>query len=248
MDEFQSHTNIRWRGHVGTVEYGGGDTSMVVLFFNKAVHNPLKSKEAGCPQYDDVTFVRIHPPGERLNIVERKVQDSDKRRWPVQWHQFIDQREQIPEGTPVDLLYPEYPSVAAMLRASGVHTVQQLSELSANAIETIGMGAQRYVNEAKAYLDKAEKGVGAAQLRQMEEAHEREVASLRKEIDMLKEQVNLVANNNQQITQDQILNMVAQAMGRPVHLPNKAFDPQLAQINAQKDERANPRVRRKMKS
>lgn len=248
MDEFASHSNIRWTGHVGVVEYGGGDRTMVVLFYNKPVHNPLKSQEAGSPWYDDVTYVRIHPPGERLNIVDRKANDSDKRRWPTQWAQFQQQKEQIPEGTPVDLLYPEHPSIAAMLRASGVHTIQQLSDLSANAIESVGMGAQRYVNDAKSYLEKAEKGQVLSQMRAMEEAHTRKVNSLEKEIAMLKEEVARSSNNNA-ISQDQILNLVAQAMGRPQHLPNKPFDPQTAMINAnnQEDRAPGPRVRRRLK-
>ena len=249
MDEFARHSNIRWNGNVGIVEYGGGDQSMVVLFYNKAVHNPLKSQEAGCPQYDDVTMVRIHPPGERLNIVDRKVNESDKRRWPVQWHQYQDQKEQIPEGTPVDLLHPETPSVAAMLRASGVHTIQQLAELSANAIETIGMGAQRYVNEAKVYLEKAEKGAAIGQMRAMEERHEREVNHLKKQIVALEAKMEATATNAQQFTQEQILAAVQQAMGRPQILPGRNVDAQTAMINAnnQADRAQPPRTRRRLK-
>src|SRR5574337_1408474 len=106
MDEFASHTGIRWNGNVGTVEYGGGDSKMVVLFYNKARHNPAKSQEAGRPVYDEAVFVKIHPPGERLNIVDRPATVQDQRRFPVQWAQFKENREQIPEGTPIDLLYP----------------------------------------------------------------------------------------------------------------------------------------------
>src|SRR5271166_3912757 len=165
-DDFASPSNIRWSGHVGTVEYGGGDRSMVVMFFKKAFHNPAASKAAGRPVYEDKTYVRVHPPGERLNIVERPARDDDAARWPAQWAQFSKNQEQIPDGTPIDLLYPETPAIAMAMRAAGLHTIEQCADLSAHAIESVGMGAQRYVNDAKKFIEMANKGVGASQFRQ----------------------------------------------------------------------------------
>ena len=69
MDDFQGHTGIKWQGDVGVVQYGGGDSKQVVMFYLKPVRNPAKSAEMGRPYFDDKVFVRIHPPGERLNIV-----------------------------------------------------------------------------------------------------------------------------------------------------------------------------------
>lgn len=155
MDEgFASHTGINWQGNVGVVEYGN-DRNMIAMFYVKSVLVPAKSNEHGRPYHEDQVFVRIHPPGERLNIVDRPVKDSDKRRWPIQWAQFQQNQEQHPEGTPVDLLYPAHPSVAATLRANGVFTIEQCAELSGPAIDSIGMGAQRYSNDAKKYLELA---------------------------------------------------------------------------------------------
>src|SRR5271166_1464648 len=133
--QFQTPTNITWRGDVGTVEYGGGDKSLVVFFYNKAVPQPGKSKAAGRPMYENVTFVRMAPPGEKLNIVDRPARGEDARRFPLQWAQFEKNAEQIPDGTPIDLLYPENPAISATLRASGVHTVEQCAEMSAHAID-----------------------------------------------------------------------------------------------------------------
>jgi hypothetical protein len=238
MDEFSAPTGIRMNGHVGIVEYGGGDRGMVCMFYNKALHNPAKSTAGGKPHYDDITFVRIHPPGERLNIVDRKATDADKRRFPVQWAQYQQQKEQIPEGTPIDLLYPEHPSIAATMRAHGVHTVEQCAELSANALETIGMGAQRYCNDAKRYIELAERGVKASQLRNELETRDREIAILKRTVEDLKTQINNQEGQHGALTQEQVLQAVASLMARPQHLPGKAFDPQTAQINA-----VNPETR-----
>src|SRR4051812_3356447 len=121
MDDFQAHQSIRWNGDVGVVQYGGGDPSMVVMFFMKPISNSAKSAEMGRPYFDDKVFVRIHPPGERLNIVEREANETDINRFPRQWAQFKENMPQVCEGTPIDLLFAAKPSIAAALKASGVH-------------------------------------------------------------------------------------------------------------------------------
>lgn len=260
MDDFASHSNIAWNGHVGMVEYGGGDKAMVALFYNRAVHNPAKSTDAGSPIFEDQIYVRIHPPGERLNIIDRPAQQSDKRRWPMQWAQFQDNKQQIPEGTPIDLLYPSQPSIAAMLRANGVHTVEVCAELSAGAIENIGMGAQRYVNDAQKYVQVASKGVKASQL--MSELTERDskIRSLEQTVTKLMTEVNQLREQNSQVVGlDQIQQLIASQQMRPVYPQpakiNQTFDSQTAQINAThgtrdvaKAARSNGRQRARIKS
>ena len=51
VDEFSGHTGIKWNGNVGTVEYGGGDRSMVAMFYNRPMHNPARSQTEGRPFY-----------------------------------------------------------------------------------------------------------------------------------------------------------------------------------------------------
>src|SRR4051812_23395394 len=111
MDDFAPARDISWQGDIGVVNYG--NQNMVVMFYNKPLLNPAKSSAAGRPFFEDKVFIRIHPPGERLNIVDREATEVEKRRYPMQWRQFVDQREQIPEGTPIDMLYPEKPSIGA---------------------------------------------------------------------------------------------------------------------------------------
>lgn len=233
MDEFAPARNINWNGHVGTVDYGNNQ-NMVVMFYNKAEPNPAKSNAAGRPIFEDKVFVRIHPPGERLNIVDREADESHKRRYPIQWRQFQEQKQQIPEGTPIDLLYPDHPSVGATLRAHGVYTIEQCADLSANAIETIGMGAQTYVNTAKNYLSASNKGVKAVEFRKTIDDLQQQNKLLERQVEQLKGQLDQVLQ--QRLTgQDavaQIQSMLAGQMQRPQYMPNVGFDPAVAQINA----------------
>src|SRR5258708_25769374 len=106
MDESGlSNTGImQWQGDWGGIVKMEKDNN-VAMFYNKAVNNPAKSAEQGRPVYENRVFVRIAPPGERLNIVDRPLQENDKHRYPIQWAQFQQNREQLPEGTPIDLLY-----------------------------------------------------------------------------------------------------------------------------------------------
>ena len=239
MDDFQAHTKINWHGDVGTVQYGGGDAGQVVMFYLRPVHNPAKSSEAGTPQYEDKIFVRIHPPGERLNIVEREVRDSDKKRWPQQWAQFKDNQPQAQTGTPIDMLFPAEPSVSAALKAGGVFTIEQCANMSASAIDSF-MGGQKWANEAKRWLDVANKGVKASQLKAALDEKDREIHTLKNTVDMLKNQLDeLASRTTQSVTLEDVQRMIANqgAPGnRAVYPPggvgkNKAFDAQVHQIN-----------------
>ena len=242
MDELSGHSGIKRMGDWGgVVQYGGGDPSMVVMFFLKPIHNPTRSNEQGSPQYDDKVFVRIHPPGERLNIIEREATDQDKKRFPMQWVQYKENAPQVSNGTPIDMLFPASPATAAALKASGVHTVEQCAELSAHAIETIGMGAQQWVNTAQRYMEVANKGVKASQLRADLDARDREIHSLKNKVDLLTTELNHMREmQGQNVTMADVQQMLAQngGAGRRPLMPaggqqlGKPFDAQTAQINA----------------
>lgn len=238
MDEFQLHNSIQRMGDWGgVVQYGGGDSSMVVMFYMRPVRHPAKSIEEGRPFFENKIFVKIHPPGERLNIIDREVVDTDKRRFPMQWAQFKENLPQVSDGTPIEMLFAANPATAAALQASGVHTVEQCAKLSAHAIETIGMGAQQWVNEAQRYLEVANKGVKASQLKAIVEDKDREINSLKHRLDLvMAELISLRENQNNSVTMADVQQLMAQNGGqgkRAVFAPGKMpanFDIQSAQI------------------
>jgi hypothetical protein len=143
----------------GMANSGADDTQLMVGFYKKSILNRAKSAVQGVPVHESRDFVKIQHPGESLNVVDREVNDSDKARWPNKWAQYLQGVNQIPDGIPINLLFPTKPEVETTLRGYNIHTVEQLAHLSAHGISTIGMGAQDWVNAAKKYLDRAEKGV-----------------------------------------------------------------------------------------
>ena len=239
MDEtpFAPHNSIQRMGEWGgIVQYGGGDSSMVVMFYVHPIHNKAKSTQEGRPVFEDKIYVRIAPPGERLNIVEREATNADKQRWPNQWHLFQQNMPQVTDGTPVAMLFPAQPSIAAALQASGVHTVEQLSELSANAIENIGMGCQSWVNEATKYLKMANRGVKYNEMKAIIDERDRENNSLKHKIQLLEDEIaRLNEHAEKAVTMDQVQQLLANQGGggrRGVYTPKSNFDPQADQIAA----------------
>lgn len=174
----------------GMVNLGPTDDQQVVIFRWESIRNDLKSREVGRPIHDRQMYVMIHPPGERLNIIDRPVQDSDKHRWPRQWNAFVSNRAHVPEGTPIVMLFPVNPEVADMLRGLGIHTVELLAKLTPHAIDTVGMGAMEWVNKARKYLDQAKNGVDYHQIEKMRVEHEHEVGALKNQIADLVSRMN----------------------------------------------------------
>lgn len=239
MSDFQTHTDINWHGDIGIVQYGGGAQRQIAQFYHRPVQNPAKSRESGRPIFEDRIFIRVAPPGERLNVVDRPATRQDQQIWAREWALFSQNKEQVPEGTPVNQLFADKPAVVATLQASNVVTVEQLAELSANAIENVGMGAQAWVNKAKQYLEMANKSVGIVKHQHDLEERDREIKVLKQQIEMLKQEVDSLqaSKTANGLTVDDIQRMISAAQIRPempaankVHGAN--FDIATAQINA----------------
>lgn len=215
---------------VGTVNFQDKNTH--AIFFMKDLPNPAKSQQMGRPISDNVPFVRIGNPGERLNIVVRPATSDDRRRFALQWAQFQQNVEQRPSGTPVSLLFPNNPAVIGLLEGSNVWTVEQLAELSANGIENVGMGCQSYVNQAQSYLKMAEKGIKHAEFQSQIRERDQKIDQLTQNVQELNATVTkLLRQINQRGAQAAQTQQVWD-MERPVHMPQVAFDPQEAQIAA----------------
>lgn len=189
----QRPTGIDWHagGGTGTVRFGE-DKNLLVMFYNRSMPVASASLDKGRRIHKDVIFIKIQQPGEMLNIIDRPANDEDKHRFRTQWANFVHDRTQVPEGSPIDLLFPNHPAVADNLRAFGIFTIEQCAELSAHAMDTIGRGSQEYVNRAKKYLDAADKGVAFHKLqkenddlRQAMRIQENQIKQLKDQFDSL---------------------------------------------------------------
>jgi hypothetical protein len=214
-------------------------SNRVVAFYTGRKQNGVKSQENGAPFYEDCVMFKSFMPGEqRYEMVERPATEQDKRSWPMQWQAFTQNREHVPEGFPIENLFPEKPSIAANLKGIGVYTIEQCAEMNATAMDSI-MGGQSFVNEAKRYLEVAAKGVSVHKFRKELEDRDSKIRVLTTQVEQLVAQVNKLQTNEQAIDPAVVQQVLAQLQGgpnRPVmpaaNLRGQRFDAQTAQINA----------------
>lgn len=167
----------------GMAASGPTDDKLIVGFYKKSVSNAARSREMGIPFHESKDFVKIQHPGETLNIVDRPVLDDDKRRWPRQWDNYQRGVNQVPDGVPLSLLFPAAPHIVTMMRGYNIHTVEQLSNLSAEAISTVGMGAQDWVNAAQRYMERANKGVDHHKFETALAKKDQQIAALTRQVE-----------------------------------------------------------------
>ena len=101
----------------------------------RPVHNEIKSATAGIPIYRGRGFhqnPRAPVVRGNLQVVEKPVDQTHKRRWPAQWAAYAQGKDQVADGTPLGLLFPRHPSAIAMLQGLGIMTVQHLANASAD--------------------------------------------------------------------------------------------------------------------
>jgi hypothetical protein len=176
-------------GYRDAINFQGTTDGLVVNFYWKSVLNHPASREQGMRIYEDKTYVKMFRPGEMQNIIDRPIEPADKHLFKTQWDQFQLQKSQVPEGTPIDLLFPNHPAVADTLRGMGVHTVQQAAGLSAHAIDSLGMGGQEYVNKAQAYIKAAGSGKETLKMQEELKAEKAKTKSLERSVAELTQQV-----------------------------------------------------------
>lgn len=178
----------------GMAASGPGDDKLIVGFYPRSIVNVAKSKASGRRICETKDYVKIQHPGETLNILDQPVTDDHKRRWPRQWAQYQQGRQQVPDGIPISLLFPEQPSITDMLAGNAVHTVEQLAALSGHAIGAIGMGCQDWVNKATKYLEQANKGVDFHRFEKAIKEKDGQIAVLTRQVNELGQQLAKLAN------------------------------------------------------
>lgn len=209
ITEFKSSTGMDIdaikRSGYGEVRYGPPESDMMVVFYPKSVLNQNKSQSKGKPVFESRDFVKIQHPGETLNIIDREATEIDKRKYRNQWAAYLEGKEQIPEGIPLNLLFPHQPQIVDMLRQYKIVIVEQLAKLTAHGIETIGLGALDWVQKAQNYLKQAEKGVDFHKFEKAMHEKDSQIATLTRQLNEM---------------QAMIAQITSAKEGKPVSVPD----------------------------
>lgn len=162
---------------------------VVPFFYTKAVEDPVATKEAGRPIYNDMEFVEYRFAGNRyLNLhfpaheMHERVNGEDithAMRWPDQYAQF--KRDGVNEisGTPLEELTFLTNAERSELKALKIYTAEALSQIDGPTIKSLGGKGYRYKEQAEAYINQGAGAAGVAKL-------VGEMEAMRAEIERLK--------------------------------------------------------------
>lgn len=118
---------------------------------------PFKSKEETEKQgklveiFENVLFIRINIRGSDLREVHRPATDADKRRFPYAWQEFQRGENARARGIPLQKLGIDAPLIRGFA-AKNVFTIEDLSVVSDNNLQNLGIGAREMRARAQEYL------------------------------------------------------------------------------------------------
>lgn len=121
---------------------------------------------AGRPIYDDVVFIEIVTPGDKLNTPKRPMRAHDRKRFAVEYARWEAQgRGDGPlTGTPLK----EWPLISRSqveeLAYFKVRTVEELASTSDGNMQTLGAHYSVLRDRAREYLEKAKQGTSRAHM------------------------------------------------------------------------------------
>lgn len=144
-------------------------------------NNPVIFYDRTVPYVGDITYFRSSPPGENLNVVDRPATEDDKRKFPNEYNAYLANRPQKPNGTPLEVIGLP-PQHIKQLEAHHVFTVEQLSELSEPAEQTL----LSFINTVSDYKRRAINYRNYAKFQKLADEKDQKIAELRQEIDQLK--------------------------------------------------------------
>lgn len=133
-------------------------------FYLKSVHFENESEKEGRPVFRDVEYVRITIPGNRKSIVERKVREEDKRRWPREYLAWKQSGTMSSDGMPLEKWTLVSPAEVDTLKHFRIRTVEELSQLSDSQTQEVGMGTLRLRQLAQEWLAQSRGNAGVSQL------------------------------------------------------------------------------------
>lgn len=124
-------------------------------FHVEARHNAHKSAAEGRAIYDDVEYVEITVAGDTRTVVDERVKDEHKARWPQAYAAFKEGRELAVDGTPLEAWPLLMPSQVAEFKALNIRTVDALAALDDGNLNRLGTGGRMIRDRAKAFLESA---------------------------------------------------------------------------------------------
>ena len=159
----------------------------IAKFYTHTVQDVGLSNSRGRWVGRDVEMVRVIIPGDKHNIVERRIKPSDKIQYAKEYEAFRKMEDHVPDGT----LLQTWPMLSRAqvedMRYMNIFTVEQIAGLPDDKLSALGLGGRMWRNHAKAFLEASRTGAVPAQ---MVAENER----LRSSVEMLTKQLQDLSN------------------------------------------------------
>jgi hypothetical protein len=140
------------------------DERLAVRFYQRPEVNEFKSAAEGRPISEMKDCVRIEVPGDMTSIIDTYVNDDHKKRFPLQWAQYMNEKREGNENMEAQgTLLRDWPLLNAAqaneLKHFKFYTVEQVASASDQQIQALGMMVGMHPfsfrDKAKAYLAQA---------------------------------------------------------------------------------------------
>lgn len=173
------------------------DSHLAVRFYQREVDNAFQTALQGRPIKKMADFVRIEIPGDRNTIIDTFVNESHKKRFPMQWAQY--QNEKADGGNDVQgTLLKDWPllsaAIAAELKHFNFYTVEQIAGASDMQLNNLGMAAgmspSSLKEKAKAFLANAKDSALVQQQADELRKRDQEIEAMKQQMQELLGQMN----------------------------------------------------------
>ena len=170
------------------------DARLAVQFYERPVQNEYQTAAQQRPIFENVVFVKIITPGDKLNIIDTIARQDHKDRFPRQWAAFQQRKDATSQfvGTPIS----EWPRVSAAqaeeLKALKFYTVESVANASDAQLQGIGMiagtSAFTFRDEAKRFLMVADAAAKLSEADRAKKEADEKLAAANEEILRQREQ------------------------------------------------------------
>jgi hypothetical protein len=111
-----------------------------------------REPDASCEVYEPVVFVRINIRGNDKMEVHRPAYDSDKKRFPFAWQEFLKGEQAADRGTPLSQLPGIDSPIVRRCHAINIFTIEDLAAVSDTHLYNIGTGARELRQKAVEFV------------------------------------------------------------------------------------------------
>ena len=166
----------------------------IAKFFTHSVKDEALTASRGRYSSREIEMVRIIIPGDKHNVVERRVRPNDQEKYPREYEAFRKMQDFVPDGTLLSNWGLISRSQCEDLRYQNIFTVEQLAALSDENLPALGLGSRKLREHAKQFLKTSETGRVPAQLVEENDKLRSSVEMLTKQIEQLSRRFESMAS------------------------------------------------------